>query len=126
MDGQYELSMVRLLSFLVLSFLISGCTKCVECEVKLKESQDIIGYVDEFCGTDKKVEAEEERLRSDYTCVECNVTTGFGPTSSGVLCGNREYTDSIQAEWDAGAFILGTTANCIYYRDTANVICVLK
>ncbi len=120
------MNMVRLLSFLVIPFLISGCTKCVECEVKLKDSQDILEYVDEFCGTDKKVEIEEARLRNDYTCVECEVATGFGPLSSGVLCGNREYTDSVQADWDAGAFDLGTTAYCVYYRDTANVICVLK
>lgn len=111
---------------LVVAAVFAGCTKCVECEVRLKESQNVIGSVDEFCGTDKKVEEEENRLRADYTCIECSVNTGIGTAHSGVLCGNREYTDSIEASWDAGAADIGTSANCVYYRDTANVTCVLK
>ena len=75
---------------------------------------------------DKQVEAEEERLLDDHTCIECIIITGFGPTTSGVHCGDRDLTDSIQADWDAGAFDLGTTAECTYFRDTAKVICVLN
>lgn len=104
----------------------SACTKCVECEIKLKESQDIIGAVDEFCGTNKKVEEEEERLKADFTCIECSVNTGLGNANSGVVCGDRAFTDSVEAAWDAGALEIGTSANCIYYRDTADVRCVLK
>ncbi len=106
--------------------LLFGCQKCVECEIRLKESQEVIGYVDEFCGTDKKVEEEQERLYADYTCIECTVNTGLGPASSGVNCGDRAYTDSIEADWRQGASELGTTANCRYYRDTVNVACLLK
>ncbi|MCF8460147.1 MAG: hypothetical protein K9G46_05440 [Flavobacteriales bacterium] len=106
--------------------LLFGCKKCVECEIKLKESQDEIGHVDEFCGTNKKVEEEEERLHADYTCLECVVNTGLGEATSGVQCGNRAFTDSVEADWKQGAFDLGTTANCTYYRDTVNVTCVLK
>ena len=112
--------------FLTVAFAIGGCTKCVECEVRLKESQEVIGFVDEFCGTDKKVSTEEERLREDYTCIECTVITGFGPTSSGVNCGDRAYTDSIEDSWEQGASEIGTSADCVYYRDTAYVTCVLK
>lgn len=111
---------------LTLVFALNACTKCVECEVKLKQSQDVIGYVDEFCGTDKKVEEEEERLRSDYYCIKCTVNTGLGQATSGVQCGERTYIDSIEASWRSGANQIGTSANCVYYRDTANVTCVLK
>ena len=106
--------------------LFSSCRKCVECEIRLKESPEIIGFVDEFCGTKKKVEEEESRLRADYTCIECSVNTGLGTANSGVLCGDRAYTDSVENSWDMGAIQSGTTAQCIYYRDTANVKCVLK
>lgn len=114
--------------FLLLSipFLLSACTKCVECEVKLKQSQEVIGYVDEFCGTDKKVEEEEERLKDEHTCIECIVQTGFGETRSGVVCGDLHFTDSVEAGWEEAALGLGTSANCTYYRDTVNVTCVLK
>ncbi len=104
----------------------TGCKKCVECEVRLKKSSDVIGYVDEFCGNDKKVEAEEDRLRSDYSCIECNMNNGGGTAYSGVLCGDRNFTDSIKQSWDAGAANVGVYAQCTYYRDTANVRCVLK
>ena len=111
---------------IITAAFLSGCTKCVECEIKLKESQDVIGYIDEFCGTDKKVEEEENRLRADYTWIECSVNTGLGQAQSGVVCGDRAFTDSVEATWESGAAEIGTSANCIYYRDTANVVCVLK
>jgi hypothetical protein len=114
------------LALLSITILFTSCRKCVECEIRLKESPEVIGYVDEFCGTDKKVEEEEDRLRSDYTCIECTVNTGLGNANSGIHCGDRAFTDSIEADWEAGALQIGTTANCVYYRDTANVTCVLK
>lgn len=113
-------------SFVLISVLFVGCRKCVECEIRLKESQDVIGNVDEFCGNNKKVEEEEVRLRSEYTCIECNVETGFGTTTSGVQCGDLAFTDSLEASWEQAAFDIGANADCIYYRDTANVTCVLK
>ncbi|MFT4544933.1 MAG: hypothetical protein ACI9UR_000293 [Bacteroidia bacterium] len=116
----------QLLLFLIVPLLLAGCTKCVECEVKLKQSQDIIATVEEFCGSTKKVEGEEERLRADYTCIECNVLTNSGVVNSDIECGDRSFTDSIQAGWEQAAFDIGREANCIYYRDTANVTCVLK
>ncbi len=111
---------------LFIPILLCGCKKCVECEIKLKQSQNVIEYIDEFCGTNKKIEEEQARLIADYTCVNCIVNTGLGPASSGVECGDRAFTDSIVADWKQGAFNLGTTANCTYYRDTVNVTCVLK
>lgn len=116
------------LVFLTLGFalLLGSCKKCVECEIRLKQSQEVIDYIDEFCGSDKKVKEEEERLRADYTCIECSVQTGFGPTNSGIQCGNRAFTDSVERDWKNGAADIGTAANCIYYRDTTNVACVLK
>jgi len=115
----------KLLPLILIPFTLGACKKCVECEIRLKESQTIIGTVDEFCGTNKKVEEEQDRLKADYTCIECNVNTGLGQATSGVQCGDRAFTDSIESSWDAGAMDLGTTANCTYYRDTANVACVL-
>jgi hypothetical protein len=126
MDGKHEL-MRNLIAFtLLLGTALSSCTKCVECTVSLKESPEVIGYVDEFCGTDKKVEEEENRLLADYTCISCSVNTGAGVAQSGVLCGDRAFTDSVEADWDEGALAIGTNAQCIYYRDTAKVACVLK
>jgi hypothetical protein len=118
--------MKKIFLFLVVPLLFAGCKKCVECEIRLKESQHVIGFVDEFCGDDKKVEEEEERLRADYNCIECSVQTGIGTANSGIQCGDRAFTDSLENDWDNGAAEIGTDANCIYYRDTANVICVLK
>jgi len=118
--------MKKFLLLLIIPISFAGCKKCVECEIRLKQSQDVIGFVDEFCGTDKKVEEEEERLRSDYNCIECSALTGLGTVSSGVHCGNRIFVDSLEADWKSGALESGTSANCIYYRDTANVRCVLK
>jgi hypothetical protein len=105
---------------------LSACTKCVECEIRLKQSQDIIGTLDEFCGTDKKVEEEETRLRAEYNCIECYVNTGIGTANSGVLCGDMAFTDSVETSWETGAQESGYFATCITYRDTANVTCVLK
>ena len=115
----------NLLLVLFISLALGACKKCVECEIRLKESQDVIGFVDEYCGTNKQVKEEQDRLRADYTCIECSVTTGLGQATSGLHCGDRTFTDSLEAAWDAGVFDLGTTANCIYYRDTVNVACVL-
>lgn len=119
---------MRRLAFPIIVFALSlgSCKKCVECEIRLKESQQVVGFVDEFCGNDKQVKEEEERLQADYTCIECSVQTGFGPTSSGLHCGNRAFTDSLESDWKNGAAEIGTSANCVYYRDTTNVVCVLK
>ena len=112
---------VSIILFLVVATAFSSCTKCVECEIRLKQSQDVIGFVDEFCGTDKKVEEEENRLRAEYKCIECEANSGFGPVNSGVFCGDGAYVDSIEQAWEGGS----TTATCFVYRDTANVTCVL-
>lgn len=119
--------MKHLLILLLISPLaFSGCKKCVECEVRLKQSQTIIGTVDEFCGNDTKIEAEENRLRTDHTCIECTVNLPTGPNSTGILCGDRAFTDQVQSDSEAGAAAIGTTSNCVFYRDTANVSCTLK
>ena len=118
--------MKKLLLLLIVPLVFAGCKKCVECEIRLKQSQNVIGFVDEFCGNDKKFEEEEQRLRADYNCIECSALTGFGTATSGVHCGNRAFTDSIDSDWKNGALQSGTSANCIYYHDTTNVRCVLK
>lgn len=104
----------------------SSCKKCVECEVKLKQSQQVLTNVDEYCGTKKDIEAEQERLNAENICIKCSVNTGFGPTDSGVLCGNLAFTDSVETSWKQAASSIGTYANCTYYRDTVNVTCILK
>ncbi|MCF8276854.1 MAG: hypothetical protein K9J17_08980 [Flavobacteriales bacterium] len=114
------------LSLVLFPILLAGCSKCVECEVKLKQSQEVVGYVDEYCGTNKEIKGKEDQLSADHTCIECIVVTGFGPTTSGVNCGDREFTDSLESAWKQGAFDIGTTASCTYYRDTVDVTCVLK
>jgi hypothetical protein len=125
MDGKYEL-MRSILAIFVLAAVLNSCTKCVECEIRLKQSQDVIGSVDEFCGTDKKVEEEENRLRAEYNCIQCSVNTGIGTANSGVVCGDKAFTDSVETAWEQGAQESGYFAICIVYRDTANVTCVLK
>jgi hypothetical protein len=98
----------------------------VECEVRLKESQTVVGTVDEFCGTKKQVEEKEEALATDYYCINCNVTTGFGTVSSGIVCGERTFIDSVENAYRTGALANGNPYDCTYYRDTVNVTCLLK
>lgn len=114
--------------FLVLisAVAFSSCKKCVQCEAKLKQSQQVLTTVDEFCGTKKDIEAEEARLNDENICIKCMVTTGFGPTDSGIVCGDQAFTDSVETTWNEAAASIGTSANCVYYRDTVNVTCVLK
>lgn len=111
---------------LILAFAFSSCKKCVQCEAKLKQSQQVLTHIDEFCGNKKDIEAEEARLNEENTCIKCVVNTGFGPTDSGIICGDRAFTDSVETSWDEAAASIGTSASCIYYRDTVNVACVLK
>jgi len=114
--------------FVLISAIVflASCKKCVECEVRLKESQTVVGTVDEFCGTKKQIEEKEDALSSDYYCVSCAVQTGFGTVTSGVLCGERAYIDSIENAYRTGALASGNSYNCTYYRDTVNVTCLLK
>lgn len=108
----------------VVLFSASGCRKCVDCEMRLKQSQDVIGYR-ELCGTNKKVDEEQEQLSEEFYCVECTVNTGMGTTSSGIECGERAFVDSVERAWRDGGLAIGTTANCTFYRDTVNVRCTL-
>lgn len=126
MDGQHELMKKGLLSVFIAAAAFSSCKKCVECEVKLKQSQQVLTNVDEYCGTNKDIEAEEERLNAENICIKCAVNTSFGPTDSGIVCGDLAFTDSVETSWRQAAASIGTSASCIYYRDTVNVACILK
>lgn len=113
-----------LLTLLLLA--MAGCKKCVECDIDLKQAFVTVAEVD-FCGTSGKIEEEEERLlNSEYACVECVANTSFGSVSSGFHCGNRVFTDSLEDDWRNGGMETGHTVNCTYYRDTLEVICLLK
>lgn len=119
--------MIRLLPVILIAIVMSGCTKCVQCEIELKEAFVIVTTIDEFCGTTDDIEAEEDRLISEeYACIECIVNTAFGQSTSGFLCGDRSYTDSVENDWRTGAMQGGLFHNCTFYRDTLEVACVLK
>lgn len=94
--------------------------------MRLKESQTVIGTVDEYCGTKKQVEEKDDALASDFYCISCSVLTGFGTVTSGVLCGERSYIDSVENAYRTGAQAGGNQYDCVYYRDTVNVTCLLK
>ncbi|MCF8258968.1 MAG: hypothetical protein K9J06_15545 [Flavobacteriales bacterium] len=119
--------MVRILPLLLLPILMVGCTKCVQCDIELKEAFVNIATIDEYCGTSDDVEEEELRLvNEEFSCIECVVNTAFGQSSSGFLCGDRAYTDSVENDWRTGAMEAGLFHNCTFYRDTLEVTCVLK
>jgi len=121
------MSMLRLFSVVLFAIAMSGCTKCVQCEIELKEAFIIVTTIDEFCGTTDDIEAEEDRLISEeYACIKCIVNTAFGQSTSGFLCGDRAYTDSVENDWRTGAMEAGLFHNCTFYRDTLEVTCVLK
>lgn len=112
---------------LLSSAILGGCTKCVQCEIELKEAFLTVATIDEYCGTNDEIEEEENRLVTEtYTCIECRVTTGFGQSTSGFLCGDRTFTDSVEEAWRTGAQQAGLFHNCTFYRDTLEVTCVLK
>ena len=119
--------MTKAVFFIVFVLGISGCTKCVQCEVELKEGFLNVASIEEYCGTSDDIEAEEERLTGEeYACIECVVNTQLGQSTSGFLCGNRAFTDSVDDAWRAGALEGGYQHNCTYFRDTLEVICILK
>jgi hypothetical protein len=121
------MNMERLIPIALIALLMSGCTKCVQCEIELKEAFVIVKTIDEFCGTTNDIEEEENRLISEeYSCVKCIVNTAFGQSTSGFLCGDRAYTDSVENDWRTGAMQAGLFHNCTFYRDTLEVTCVLK
>lgn len=114
-----------LLILTTITLLAAACTKCVECDIKLKEGFLHVATIDEFCGTSDDVEEEEQRLADEHSCIVCTVNTTLGPTSSGFLCGDRAFTDSVNDTWRNGAFAGGYSHQCVYYRDTLEVVCTL-
>lgn len=112
---------------LAVAMAATGCTKCVTCDIKLKEGFLHVATIDEYCGTDNDIENEEQRLAGDeYSCIECRVNTSMGQATSGFVCGNRAFTDSVNDDWRDGAMEVGLQHNCTYYRDTLEVVCILK
>jgi hypothetical protein len=117
----------RFLLLLLAPALLAGCTKCVQCEIDLKEAYLNVATIDEYCGTSDDIEEEENRLLTEqYSCIVCEVNTAFGLSTSGFLCGDRNYTDSVEDAWRTGAQQSGLFHNCTFYRDTLEVTCVLK
>jgi hypothetical protein len=117
----------RFLPLLLAPALLAGCTKCVQCEIDLKEAYLNVATIDEYCGTSDDIEEEENRLLTEqYSCIVCEVNTAFGLSTSGFLCGDRNYTDSVEDAWRTGAQQSGLFHNCTFYRDTLEVTCVLK
>jgi len=118
---------VPFLLAVAVAMLASGCTKCVTCEVTLKEAFLKVATITEYCGTESDIEDEERRLETEeYACIECRVNTNLGQASSGFVCGNRAFTDSVDDAWREGAMAAGLQHNCTYYRDTLDVVCVLR
>jgi hypothetical protein len=117
----------RFLLLLLAPALFAGCTKCVQCEIELKEAYLNVATIDEYCGTSDDIEEEENRLLIEqYSCIVCEVNTAFGLSTSGFLCGDRNFTDSVEDAWRTGAQQSGLFHNCTFYRDTLEVTCVLK
>lgn len=121
------MALSRVIWLLSAPLMMAGCTKCVQCEITLKEAFVTVANIDEYCGTGDDIEDEENRLVTDeYTCIECIVNTGFGQSTSGFHCGDRAFTDSLEDAWRTGAMEAGLSHNCTFYRDTLEVTCVLK
>lgn len=105
---------------------LSACKKCQLCEVREADTLDVLVNNIEICGTDDDLESEQQNIKDNYSCIECVVTTSFGPTSTGFQCGDRNFTDSIETTVRTGAIASGLNFNCTLYRDTLKVTCLLK
>lgn len=104
----------------------SSCKKCQTCDVREIGAINALASDIEICGTDDDLESKQRDIKDNYGCIECVVNTSFGPTTTGYLCGDRTFTDSIEAAVRTGAITAGFNYNCNLYRDTLQITCILK
>jgi hypothetical protein len=127
--GDQDLIIMKVLSLPLLFAALSAltaCSHCELCEIKQKETALVVLTDHEICGTNDALDDEKSALDDNYNCIECIVNTTSGPASSGYHCGDRTFTDSLEAAVRNGALAAGYTYDCAFFRDTLEVICVLK
>lgn len=127
--GHKDLIDMKSLSLPLLSVAlsaISACSHCELCEIKQKETALVVLSDHEICGTKDALDDEKASLDDNYNCIECIVNTTSGPASTGYHCGDRAFTDSLETAVRNGATAAGYTYDCTFFRDTLEVICVLK
>jgi len=105
---------------------LTSCSHCELCEIKQKETSLLILTDYEICGTNDELDETKAALDNDYNCIECIVNTPSGPASAGYHCGERAFTDSLEAAVRNGAISAGYSYDCAFFRDTLEVICILK
>ena len=101
----------------------AGCKRCVDCTVEHFEDLRIIAEVNDICGNEEDLSQEEANLAADYRCVQCVVFLGTGNHDTGILCGTRQYTDSIEQSNVQGANEIGVPVACEFFTDTLIITC---
>ena len=102
----------------------SGCQKrCVDCTIEHYQNLSVIAQVNDICGDEDELAAEEANLAVDYRCVKCIVFLQTGPYDTGILCGTKEYTDSVENSNSEGAIQVNAAYSCEFFSDTLIITC---
>lgn len=111
------------LSLIVIG-LSSGCKdRCIDCTIEHFLDLSIIAEVNDICGDDDELAVEEANLSVDYRCVQCVVFLTTGNHDTGILCGSRAYTDSVEASNAEGATQVNAAYACEFMSDTLIITC---
>ncbi|MFT4526832.1 MAG: hypothetical protein ACI85F_003012 [Bacteroidia bacterium] len=122
---------MKLGASLVLSFLLigfgSGCKdSCIDCTIEHFLDLSVIAEVKDICGDDDELATEESNLSVDYRCVQCVVFLTTGNYDTGILCGTRAFTDSVEDSNAEGAIQVNTAYACEFFSDTLIITCHLS
>lgn len=118
-----RLGIVLVLSLFVVG-LSSGCKdRCVDCTIEHFEDLRIIAEVKDICGDEDELAVAESNLSVDYRCVQCVVFLTTGNYDTGILCGTREYTDSVEQSNSQAAIEVNAAYSCEFISDTLIITC---
>jgi hypothetical protein len=102
----------------------SSCKdSCMNCTIEHYEDLSVIAEVNDICGNEDELSVEESNLSVDYRCVQCVVFLQAGNHDTGILCGTREYTDSVESSNTEGAIQANVPYSCEIFSDTLIITC---
>lgn len=109
---------------LFLVSLTSGCKdRCVDCTIEHFLDLSVIAEVNDMCGDEDELAVAEANLSVDYRCVQCVVFLTTGNYDTGILCGTREYTDSVEQSNSQAAMDVNAAYSCEFMSDTLIITC---
>ncbi len=103
---------------------ISGCAdSCIDCTIEDYRDLSIIAVVDGICGDEDELELAKSNLSVEYRCVQCLVFLTTGTYDTGMLCGTREFTDSVEQSNAQAATDINKPYSCEFFSDTLIITC---